>query len=515
MGELPSHIGRYEILASLGKGGMAEVFLGRATGEGGFERLVAVKRILPELAETPDFVEMFTDEARISAGLSHGNIGQVHEFGRSDDSYFIAMEYVQGVHLRKIYRVFGKQKKIPPPGLAAHVMANVCAALEHAHTRTDEHGAPRNIVHRDVSPSNVLVTFEGEIKLIDFGIARARERVHETSASSLKGKFAYMSPEQAFGKDLDHRSDIFGAGILLFELLTRCNPFEGDNDLSTLERVRKAKVIPPRKVVGDVPAELEAICLRALQRDPGDRFDSAGQMQAELEAFHFKAGYGRQQLARLMDSSFARQREQTRDLLRRARSADSTDPGTATAHVKREPRGFGRLTRVALIAAAVVLVLAAAGLALRWKTEPDGARVPGKAASPPAPAQYTISVLSATPDLRCLAALDGRPLEPMPCRFKARGGQKLKLQVLSAQNQVFLEQWTVEADRVIKVDLVRQPVTSKQPQVKPGAGKPPRPRIKIRVTPRKPPPRAVPRKQPPKPAGRGEDPDSDDKEVVW
>ncbi len=138
MGALPTHIGRYEILASLGKGGMAEVFLGRATGEGGFERLVAVKRILPDLAETPDFVEMFTDEARISAGLSHGNIGQVYEFGRSDDSYFIAMEYVQAVHLRKIYRVFGKMKKIPPPGLAAYVMANVCAALEHAHTRTEQ-----------------------------------------------------------------------------------------------------------------------------------------------------------------------------------------------------------------------------------------------------------------------------------------------------------------------------------------------------------------------------------------
>ncbi len=511
MGDLPSHIGRYEILAPLGKGGMAEVFVGRATGEGGFERLVAVKRILPELAETPDFVEMFTDEARISAGLSHGNIGQVYEFGRSDDSYFIAMEYIQGVHLRKIYRVFGKAKKIPPPGLAAYVMANVCAALEHAHTRTDAEGSPQNIIHRDVSPSNVLVTFEGEIKLIDFGIARARQRVHETSASALKGKFAYMSPEQAFGRDLDHRSDIFCAGILLFELLTRCNPFEDDNDLSTLERVRKAKVIPPRKVVGDVPEELEAVCLEALQREPDDRFASAGEMQSALEAYHFKVGYGRQQLSGLMQEAFAEQREKTRDLLRRARSTD-TAPGTATAHV-RAPPVPDRKGRAPLVAAVAALLLAAAGLGFFLLSRPsEQVQV-----SPPAPARHTISVQTEAPDVRCVAALDGRPMEPMPCRFTANHGQQLKLQVTSGQSQLFLEQWTVDADRVIKVDLVsktatRPPVEKEQePVVKHRAsGKRHR---KTRKTPA--PVSSKKKKKPRKPTAPREDPDSDDKEVVW
>ena len=515
MGDLPTNIGRYEILAPLGKGGMAEVFLGRATGEGGFERLVAVKRILPDLAETPDFVEMFTDEARISAGLSHGNIGQVHEFGRSDDSYFIAMEYIQGVHLRKIYRAFGKMKKIPPPGLAAYVMANVCAALEHAHTRTDAEGTAQNIVHRDVSPSNVLVTFEGEIKLIDFGIARARQRAHETAAASLKGKFAYMSPEQAFGKDLDHRSDIFGAGILLFELLTRCNPFEDDSDLSTLERVRKAKVIPPRKVVGEVPAELEAVCLKALQRKRGDRYASAGQMQAELETFHFKAGYGRQQLSRLMQETFAKQRQENRDLLRR--HARGTGPGTATAHVRRDPPATrSGKAWLALVAVALAVVLAVVGLAMQWNKPSE--KIPVATGAPaPTTVQHTISVQTEAPGVRCLAAIDRRPMEPMPCRFTADRGQQVKLQVTSGQSQLFLEQWTVNADRVIKVDLVREPTAKppQQPEPKPAEKAPTRPRDR-RTTRTRPPPQTTPNKQPPKPTPKPkEDPDSDDKEVVW
>ena len=515
MGAIPSHIGRYEILASLGKGGMAEVFLGRATGEGGFERLVAVKRILPDLAETPDFVDMFTDEARISAGLSHGNIGQVYEFGRSDDSYFIAMEYIQGVHLRKLYRVFGKMKKIPPPGLAAYVMANVCAALEHAHTRLDADGEPLNIVHRDISPSNVLVTFEGEIKLIDFGIARARERMHETSASSLKGKFAYMSPEQAFGEDLDHRSDVFGAGILLFELLTRCNPFEDDTDLKTLERVRKAKVIPPRKVVGSVPEELEAICLRALQRKPGDRHASAGEMQAELEGFQFKAGYGRQQLARLMDRAFTRQREETQELLRAARAGE-TQPGAPTARMEEPPAPRGK-AGVMVAVVLLVLLLAAGGLVYHF-TRPPAAEAPPTAEKEPAPtpAQHTIAVQSDAPDLRCQAALGQVPLEPMPCRFTVRHGQKVKLHVTSGQSQLFLERWTVTADRVIKVDLVQKPTAEEK---SPPAARRPPPAKRPRPARAKAPPPAVkqpkvPRKSS-KPAAPREDPDSDDKEVVW
>ena len=519
MGEHPSSIGRYEILAPLGKGGMAEVFVGRTTGEGGFERLVAVKRILPELAETADFVAMFTDEARISAELSHSNIGQVYEFGKEQDSYFIAMEYIQGVHLRRLYRLFGKLKKIPPPGMAAYVMTNVCAALEHAHTRCDKEGRSLNIIHRDVSPSNVLVTFEGEIKLIDFGIARARERVHETSASSLKGKFAYMSPEQAYGRELDQRSDIFGAGILLFEMLTRRNPFEDENDLSTLERVREARVVPPRRVVAEVPAELERICLKALQRDPAERYASAAQMQAELEAFHFKVGYGRRQLARLMGKAFSRQRDQTRALLRQ-QVTGSTDAGTAGS----SPAARSSLPRLVLQLAAVLAVVSVVAVVgdkvLDWiypdstaetsappslTKRPAAKPLPAEAASARrvaslAPRQHRVTVQTEVPAARCTAARDGGPVQQVPCSLSAPAGQQIKLEVFSGQQRLFSETWTVDADRVIKLDLV-QPRPARAPGVKRGVRKP----------------RHPPKRPPRKPAAGPStaEPDPDDKEVEW
>ena len=377
MAELPTQIDKYEVLARLGKGGMAEVFLGRSTGEGGFERLVAVKRILPALVERPSFVEMFMDEARISAELRHSNIGQVYEFGRAGEAYFIAMEYIEGVHLKALYRHFGRVKQIPPPPMAAYLMANVCAALEHAHTRRDSQGRPRNIIHRDVSPSNVLVTFDGEVKLIDFGIARARQRVHETSVSSLKGKFAYMSPEQARGKELDPRSDIFGAGVLLFELLTRCNPFEDDSDLSTLERVRAAKVIPPTKVVGDVPPELERICLRALARRPAERYASAGAMQADLEAFSFKVGFGRSAMGQWMKQAFPDLIERTPALLRRAarRQAEAAqaaalEPDTPGSDVTEAPATSGSRAWILVLAGGLLLASALAAVAMLARSGP-------------------------------------------------------------------------------------------------------------------------------------------------
>ncbi len=310
--EHPKQIGRYEIVAPIARGGMAEVFLARARGEGGFQRLVTLKRILPHLAETEEFVAMFADEARILAELHHSNIGQVFEFGREGDAYFIAMEYIQGVDLRTIYRHFGKLGSLPPHAMAAFLAADVCGALQYAHSRRDSRGESLGIVHRDVSPSNVLVSFEGEVKLIDFGIARATQRLHETSGSSLKGKFSYMSPEQARGKALDRRSDIFGCGIVLYELLTGSNPFRGSSDMGTLERVRTAHVTPPSSKTAQVPPELEQICLRALAQAPEDRFPEAGEMQAELERFCFDAAYGRRQLAEWMQASFAEQMEHTR-----------------------------------------------------------------------------------------------------------------------------------------------------------------------------------------------------------
>jgi eukaryotic-like serine/threonine-protein kinase len=312
-------IGRYEILHRIGSGGMAEVFLGRTTGEGGFEKIVALKRILPHMTTNEDLVRMFIDEARISATLSHSNIGQIFEFGKADQSYFIAMEYVQGVDLRSVYRHFQRQRALPPAPVAAFVIKHVCAALEHAHSKLDSQGRPLGIIHRDVSPSNVLLSFEGEVKLIDFGIAKATHRMSVTVGASLKGKYAYMSPEQAAGLPMDHRSDIFGAGTLLFELLTGLNPFLGETDFATLERVRKGRSPAPSSQVREIPLELDRICLRALARDPKDRYSSAGDMEEALEAYCQRAAFSARQMARWIKKHLPEEIEEKKRMVQQAR----------------------------------------------------------------------------------------------------------------------------------------------------------------------------------------------------
>ena len=314
-------VGRYEVLHKLGAGGMAEVLLGRTTGEGGFEKLVAIKRILPSMAENESFVKMFIDEATISAKLNHSSIGQIFEFGKAEDSYFIAMEYIQGVDLRSIHRVFRKQKIAPIPELGAYIMMHVCSALEYAHSKTDNDGQPLNIIHRDLSPSNVLVSFEGEVKLIDFGIAKAAQRLYVTVGANLKGKYAYMSPEQAFGKPVDHRSDIFGAGTLLFELLTGRNPFRADTDLSTLQRVQSARVPEPSRVVRGVDDELDRITLKALTQSPDIRYQTAGEMQEDLEVFSKRSAFSSRRMALWMKEAFREQIDKSRQMLIKAREA--------------------------------------------------------------------------------------------------------------------------------------------------------------------------------------------------
>jgi len=323
-GQIPSKIGRYEVLDRLAAGGMAEIFLGRYIGEKEFERLVAIKRILPHLAGERSFVEMFIDEARICSMLSHAGIAQVFDFGKTGSTHYLAMEYIQGIDFRIIYSYLSQRGRPAESALAAYLVAQVCGALEYAHAKTDQSGKPLGIIHRDVSPSNVLVSFEGQVKLIDFGIARAAERLHETMAGSLKGKFAYMSPEQAFGKGLDNRSDIFNAGILLFELLTMNNPFvrPGDNELATLERVRLADISQPSSTVAGLPPEVERICLKALARDPGDRYRVAGEMQEDLEAFCHELSYGNRQFSLWMKETFSKEREASFNTLQRLLAGD-------------------------------------------------------------------------------------------------------------------------------------------------------------------------------------------------
>lgn len=277
--------GPYELLARLATGGMAHVFLARRSGEQDASRLVVVKRILPHLAENAEFVSMFLQEARVAARLDHPAIAHVLDLGHVDGSYFMAMEYVPGDDFRRVVRRADAEGRTLPAALACRMIIGACEGLDFAHRKLDERGRPLNIVHRDVSPQNLLVGFDGEVKVIDFGIAKAADSAHHTRTGVLKGKYAYMSPEQAEGLPLDGRSDVFALGIVLFELLTRTRLFKRQNDLATLKAVTECRVPRPSQFNPSLDPELEGIVLRALARDRDQRTPSAGQLAQELEAY--------------------------------------------------------------------------------------------------------------------------------------------------------------------------------------------------------------------------------------
>ncbi|MCA9664787.1 MAG: serine/threonine protein kinase, partial [Myxococcales bacterium] len=284
---------------------MAEVYRARSSGAAGFEKIVAIKRVLPHIASDQEFTSMFVEEARICANLTHANIAQVFEFGRIDGAYFIAMEYVHGKDLREIQEQF-KGKHVPLP-FAIHVVTHVCSALEYAHSRQDSAGNRLKIVHCDVSPHNVLISFEGAVKLIDFGIARATTLAKPRDASNLEGKYAYMSPEQVAGEQLDARSDVFSAGTILYECITGRRLFDGPNEPAIIEAVRRAEVPPPSSINRGVPRKLDEIVLKALARDRDERFQRAEDLQSELERFAqaSRLMFSSKQLSRWMKTTFA------------------------------------------------------------------------------------------------------------------------------------------------------------------------------------------------------------------
>jgi serine/threonine protein kinase len=279
--------GPYELLERIGMGGMAEVFLARQRGEEGFERLVAIKRILPQVAEDDDFVRMFVDEAKIAVQLSHPNIAQIYDLGREGDTFFIAQEYVHGRDMGAVVeRQLQATTPLPIP-FVLYVATKVCEALAHAHEAHGAGGRPLNLIHRDVSPSNVLVSFEGGVKVIDFGLAKAAGRLVTTQAGVVKGKLAYLSSEQARGLEIDSRSDLFSLGVCMFEWLTGQRLFARHNDIETVVAVQKAEVPPLRAIRGDVPPVLQQIVLHALAPDPDRRFQSAQEMHDALLSFSY------------------------------------------------------------------------------------------------------------------------------------------------------------------------------------------------------------------------------------
>ncbi len=280
-----SEVGRYRIIKRLAIGGMAEIYLASAHSLHNFEKLVVLKRILPQYAQNPDFVKMFLDEARLAATLDHPNIATVYDIGEWEESYFFSMEYVHGPSLLDIMRVLAQKRKPLPLEHALNIVVGTCAGLHHAHERLDLNGEPLGIVHRDISPPNVLVTYSGHIKVVDFGIAKATSASTVTNVGTLKGKIPYMSPEQCRADELDRRSDVYSIGIMLYELTVGRRLVQAKTELGIIQQIKNGKYRKPSEVHPHYPPELERAVSRALMANRDHRYQTARDLQMALEDF--------------------------------------------------------------------------------------------------------------------------------------------------------------------------------------------------------------------------------------
>lgn len=280
-----ARFGKYRLVDRIAVGGMAEIFLAQQMEGEGLERPVVIKRIRPHLSKHTTFVKMFLNEARLAAQLNHPNIVQIHDLGKIGESYFIAMEYIFGRDMRRVIPK-AEQLGIPFPLVyALRIASDVCAGLSYAHKKVDLYGNPLNIVHRDVTPENIFVSFDGTVKLLDFGIAKAANQVEQTRSGELKGKLSYMSPEQCYGKPLDCRSDIFSVGVVLYEWLTGFKLFTGESEVAVMRSITDGKIYAPSYFKADIPEPVEAILMKALEKDRERRYQTAGEMRAAIDAF--------------------------------------------------------------------------------------------------------------------------------------------------------------------------------------------------------------------------------------
>lgn len=324
----PVMIGRYELVTRLAIGGMAELFLARERGIAGLERLVVIKRILPHLADQPSFVEMFTREARFVAGLSHPNVVQIYDLGHENNSYHIAMEYIHGSTLRELQLLAEEQGISFSHSVSTSIIEQACRGLHAAHELRDMEGKPIGLVHRDISPHNLMCTTEGNVKLLDFGVAKATEGVEATYSGSLKGKFAYLSPEQCLHQNLDRRSDIFALGIVLWELCTGQRLFKRRTELEMMQSIIRGDVPAPSSIDPTIPPALERVIFKALAGDPRHRYETAEQMRQALLSACQKSDLptGDDQIAQFVSQIAGRYLDERRATLQSALERKLTDP---------------------------------------------------------------------------------------------------------------------------------------------------------------------------------------------
>jgi serine/threonine protein kinase len=384
----PVSFGKYELVSRLAAGGMAEIFLARTKSIQGFEKYLVIKRILSHRTNDPEFVRMFLDEARVAATLDHPNIVQIYDVGHVDNEYFIAMEYLRGHNLIEIVRAGAKLGYAKPP--LEHVVSMLtqsCAGLHYAHEKRDFEGRSLEIVHRDVTPQNIVVNFDGSVKVVDFGIAKAATREVETLAGTLKGKIGYMSPEQCKGGNVDRRSDIFAMGIILFELTTGKRLYHERSDFDTLKKIIEGPVPSPRDLLPFYPAFLNAIVVRCLQKNPDDRYQTARDLHADMDAFarDNQLVTGTVPLSQYMERIYADElaTHKSADAAAMATAASATMSGSTSSYLgeasRRSLSGVSTpllaakrqhmMMRGLQIAVAALLILVGAGV-VWWQTRP-------------------------------------------------------------------------------------------------------------------------------------------------
>lgn len=431
--EKARRLGRYELVAELGRGGMANVYLARVSGPAGFRKWFAIKCIHPHLARDRRFVNMFLDEARISASLSHPNVGPVFDLGEDNGTFFFVMEYLHGEHLGKVASEAARRAGRIAPGLGAYIIAQAADGLHHAHETKDETGTPLGIVHRDVSPHNIFVRYDGTVLVTDFGIAKAANRITQTETGGTKGKLAYMSPEQVRGQPIDRRSDVFALGTVLWELTTGRRLFKAQNDGATVLRITSGNIPRPSEIDLDYPPTLEQIVMRALSNDPEGRFPTAAAMARALDRFvaSLDGPVGPAALAGRMSELFAPRKAAKDALLRGSSTIPVTDAfpvateGSSSAQLPLEPSHVSRVkgrpsgaspSRRWFIAAFVLFGIAAgvaAGLLMKGDdVDPEPAASP-TAEPAPTPSEAASAVASTPPEEEVATGENaGNPEEP-------------------------------------------------------------------------------------------------------
>ena len=463
----PESFGKYYLIDKVAVGGMAEVFRAKSFSEGGFEKLLVIKRILGHLSDNRDFVDMFIDEAKISVLLQQPNIVQVYDFGQLRENYFIAMEFVDGKDVKGILRKLAARRKLMPVEFAVYIAHETCKGLDYAHKKTNLKGEPLGIIHRDMSPSNILVSYTGEVKIADFGIAKAQISAYNTKDGVLKGKFEYMSPEQASGADIDHRSDLFSLGIILHEMLTGRRLFKTDSEIKTLEKIKAVDIKEPSAINPNVPARLDEITMRALSRDPAVRYADAKEMQTALLDFIYPStpDLTRESFSHFMGSLFAEEISEERDRM---------EEGTkvAVALWQEEPEllepdedwregaaSTGTMTtppsRIPVIVAALALLFAAGLAAFIYTRPPPEVIEKVVEVQAPKPTHGALHLRVSPEDVAATATLGGAPIgtgaeiiyEDVP------PGEELELRVEAEGYEPFVDTVRLDAGERLRLPV--------------------------------------------------------------